>query len=409
MIREKYSIKQNETSLNIVQGKVEAVRSKNIQKTAVRLYDKGKISVSGGFGNVDEEMLTRQAEEDFGMNIAYSPEPEKEHIEKREASADIEDPQELLQESETLLAELRRQQPDFSFSNKISMNKIDHSLQNDSGLDLRDKQTILAFGLLIKEKKSANIMDAFSSYSGMKYDRQEFLRLTNMICDAYKISLELKSGEYPVVFLEADITYKTKMLHDLHGLFLASGGSYFSDKIGKKIFNENFTVYQTRNPKDGVYKPFFDLEGVSNPDERFSLVENGVIKNGYMSKLYAEQFKMPKTGSAGGEFDAVPNIGIPTLSIKPSGKTVKEILNGMPGLLVILALGGDFTPEGSFGTPVQLAYQFDGENFIGRVPEFKLSGHINKMFGEGFMGVSIDSITSLEPVRTIVMKMQVDL
>jgi hypothetical protein len=44
MIREKYSIKQNETSLNIVQGKVEAVRSKNIQKTAVRLYDKGKIS-----------------------------------------------------------------------------------------------------------------------------------------------------------------------------------------------------------------------------------------------------------------------------------------------------------------------------------------------------------------------------
>lgn len=409
MIREKYSIKQNETSLNIVQGKVEAVRSKNIQKTAVRLYDKGKISVSGGFGNVDEEMLTRQAEEDFGMNIAYSPEPEKEHIEKREASADIEDPQELLQESETLLAELRRQQPDFSFSNKISMNKIDHSLQNDSGLDLRDKQTILAFDLLIKEKKSANIMDAFSSYSGMKYDRQEFLRLTNMICDAYKITMELKSGEYPVVFLEADITYKTKMLRDLHGLLLASGGSYFSDKIGQKIFNENFTVYQTRNPEDGVYKPFFDLEGVSNPDERFSLIENGVIKNGYMSKLYAEQFKMAKTGSAGGEFDAVPNIGIPTLSIKPSGKTVKEILNGMPGLLVILAFGGDFTPEGSFGTPVQLAYQFDGENFIGRVPEFKLSGHINKMFGEGFMGVSIDSITSLEPVRTIVMKMQVDL
>jgi PmbA protein len=167
-------------------------------------------------------------------------------------------------------------------------------------------------------------------------------------------------------------------------------------------------VYQSRNAEDGNFVPFFDAEGVSKSGDRFPLIENGVIKHAYTSKLYAKQFNLVSTGSADGEFDSVPNIGTARLSIKPSAKTMKEILNGQPGIFVMIAFGGDFTPEGSFGTPVQSAFQFDGEKFIGRLPEFKLSGHLNTMFGDGFLGVSNDSLSTLSPMRTIAMKMKVD-
>ena len=407
MIREKYSIQQNDTSLSIVQGKVAAVRSKDIQKTAIRIYDDRKIAVAGAYGKVDEDALTRQAREGLELNIPYPLEPEKNKSEKRRAAAELEESQ-ILEEAEAVLAQMRQDQPDYIYSNKIYFNKMAVSLSNDCGLDLQDTQTIIEFALIVKAKDSSNIFDALVGYNGRKYDRKELLRLNNIICDAYKNKLELKSGEYPIVFLESDFTYKIKLLKDLNGLLWGSGGSYFSDKVGKKIFHDNFTVYQSRNAEDGNFVPFFDAEGVSNSGDRFPLIENGVIKHAYTSKLYAKQFNLVSTGSADGEFDSVPNIGTARLSIKPSAKTMKEILNGQPGIFVMIAFGGDFTPEGSFGTPVQLAFQFDGEKFIGRLPEFKLSGHLNTMFGDGFLGVSNDSLSTLSPMRTIAMKMKVD-
>lgn len=57
---------------------------------------------------------------------------------------------------------------------------------------------------------------------------------------------------------------------------------------------------------------------------------------------------------------------------------------------IVIASGGDFTAEGVFGTPVQLAFLTDGEKLIGRLPELKLSGELYSMFGEDFIGKSKD-------------------
>lgn len=213
MIREKYSIQQNETSLSIVQGKVAAVRSKDIKKTAIRIYDDGKIAVAGAYGNVDEDALTRQAREGLELNIPYPLEPEKNKSEKRRGAEELAESQ-LLEEAEAVLAQMRQDQPDYIYSNKINFNKMAIALSNDCGLDLQDTQTIIEFALIIKAKDSSNIMDAWVGYNGRKYDRKELLRLNNTICDAYKNKLELKSGEYPIAFLEGDFTYKIKLLKD---------------------------------------------------------------------------------------------------------------------------------------------------------------------------------------------------
>ena len=58
------------------------------------------------------------------------------------------------------------------------------------------------------------------------------------------------------------------------------------------------------------------------------------------------------------------------------------------GIVVLMAAGGDFTPQGDYATPVQLAMLFDGERLLGRLPEFNLSSNVYDMFGKGFRGVA---------------------
>jgi len=86
---------------------------------------------------------------------------------------------------------------------------------------------------------------------------------------------------------------------------------------------------------------------------------------------------------------------------------MKELLDGRNGILVWIASGGDFTPEGRFATPVQLAYLFDGENLLGRLPELSVASNLYDMFGKDFIGVSSDSLTSLSRMDLIAMEMAV--
>jgi PmbA protein len=56
---------------------------------------------------------------------------------------------------------------------------------------------------------------------------------------------------------------------------------------------------------------------------------------------------------------------------------------------------------------VQLAYLFDGETLLGRLPELNVSSHLYDMFGQDLIGVSTDSLTSLSKLDLIAMNMKV--
>ena len=75
--------------------------------------------------------------------------------------------------------------------------------------------------------------------------------------------------------------------------------------------------------------------------------------------------------AADGAYDDAPALSLPPLSVRPTGKTLEEILDGRPALYVLTS-GGDVTPDGSFATPVQMAYLYQNGRLIGRLPEFGL-------------------------------------
>lgn len=243
--------------------------------------------------------------------------------------------EEFVNEGEELLSILREDFPEFIFSNKIYLTEMETRLTNDVGLDLVHKDRVVTAGLLIKENTSVNVIDAFVMYADRNYNRTKLLEIIRETLAAYKNPVKLPyEGKMPVIFMDKDIMPLSKIIEELNGYKVGTGASLFKDLIGDKKFNENFTLFQS--------------------------------------------------------YDTVPTLAPRNFKVEASDKTLKELLGGQLGVVALIASGGDFTEEGVFGTPVQLAFLTDGEKLIGRLPQLSLSGELYSMFGGDYIGKSKD-------------------
>ena len=407
MIKEKYISNFKEISINILQSNIRSVRKKDITKTGFRVYENGFIGIAGAVGKVDESELEKRAIENLRLEIPYPYEPSANLVKKVDYRKEVLSHEELVKEIEELFKLLREEFPDFIFSNNIYIQDFETKLINNKGVDLTHIDRIVAAAIIIKEKDSVNVFDAFSSYVDREYSREKILNNIRETLTAYRNKVELPiKGKQPVVFFADDMLPLKKIIEEMNGYKVGTGASLFKDFIGEKKFSDKFTLYQSAEEEELTGVEFFDAEGVVNPDYRYTLIENGKIITPYTDKKTASEFNLPLTGSASSEYDKVPSLTPRNLVVKSSDKTLKELLNGQLGIAVLIASGGDFTQEGVFGTPVQLAFLTDGEKLLGRLPELTISGELYSMFGDDFVGKSQNK--GLLDNKTMVFNLEVD-
>ncbi|MDU5083106.1 metallopeptidase TldD-related protein [uncultured Tissierella sp.] len=406
MIKEKYIKNLKEISINILQSNIKSVRKKDITKTGFRVYENGFVGIAGAVGKVDELELEKRAIENLRLEIPYPYEPSTNLVKKVDYRKETLSHEEFVKEVEELLEILKKEFPDFIFSNNIYIKDFETKLINNKGIDLTHIDRVVVASIVIKEKNSVNVFDALSTYIDREYSRDKILNNIRGMLTAYKNKIELPSkGKRPVVFIADDGLTLMKVVEEMNGYKVGTGASLFKDFIGEKKFSDKFTLYQSAEEEELSGVEFFDAEGVVNPDYKYTLIENGRIITPYTDKKTASQFNLPLTGSASAEYDKVPSLAPRNLVVKSSDKTLKELLNGQLGIAVLIASGGDFTQEGVFGTPVQLAFLTDGEKLLGRLPELTISGELYSMFGDDFVGKSQDKLLGQ---KAIVFNLDVD-
>lgn len=392
MIKEKYIQTVKETAINIANSKVESIRLKNGTKTSLRIYKDGCIGVAGAIGSYDEAALTGEALDAIGQGIEYPWSPAGNLQQKISCKSSIFESDLLADEVEHLLAEMTEKHPDFIFSYKVILQEIETRMANDLALELEYDDAVISVEFVYKEKASTNIMDGFIQFQSREYNRSSVLYIVDHTLSAYRRKADLpKEGKLPVVFMESEIPVM-KLLTDLNPRQYSSGSSLLSNKSGQKIFNECLTVYLSRNPEDEYNTPFFDAEGTINENFRYALIQNGVLTGPYTDKRTAGIYHLPLTGTAGASYDGVPELSPSGVKLEESEKTLKELLGGQAGIVVMVASGGDFTPEGDFASPVQLAMLFDGDRLVGRLPELQISSNLFDMFGKDFRGLGKDKL-----------------
>ena len=349
MQKELYQIERSEVSLNISEGAVTEVRRKHIVRSGCRVYDGGKLGISGVFGEPDE--ATWQAAQRALTAGLSHPEPLGALVRSRETGVMPEE-RELLEQSEALLAHLREECPGFVFSNKIVALSERVRLENDLGRRLDDRQSGSFLNLVVKDEASPNVFDTGIGWTSRGNAAIDGLEAARRSLRAYRNEVPMPKEKLPVLFAGSFLSGKLEGLLDVQKL--ESGASLFSGKMGEKLFSGALTLQVDRRPESWL--PFFDAEGSVLEGDTLPLIENGVLVRGAADRAQAARYGCMATAAAGGAYDAAPcrSASEGCLRIAQT-HSYAELLGDRSFILIDVASGGDMTPAGDFATPVQTA------------------------------------------------------
>jgi PmbA protein len=150
---------EKETAAKVQNTRINAVRTKDIAKKGVLVYQDGKIGISGAIGEVAEDKLVENAVRNLGTGISYPYPLSKDRKDHRTYNDNPISAEELMSITESVLETLRKEYSDFDFSETVSTNEITIEMRNSEGLDLEYKDAYFSLGLILREKKSANLFD----------------------------------------------------------------------------------------------------------------------------------------------------------------------------------------------------------------------------------------------------------
>lgn len=388
MKQEYITIREQETTARVQASTVQAVRLKDVTKKGVRVYKDGKIGVSGAIGDASQKFLLESAVQNLSAGIAYPYPLTSDYKDHRSYKKSPLSSQELLDHAEEILAILRQDYPDFSFSEYIGTNEIQVEMGNTEGLDLEYQDAFVVVQLILKERATANLFDGGIVCQSRQFDLDQFLRSNRSFLDAYRNKVDLPKGDVLPVFTMDMSSLKSFLGQALHGERFAKGSSLFSGKLGQSLFSERVTLDLVRDPVRSA-QPFFDSEGVVLPGDCLSVIERGRLTRLLTDKKTAHIYNLPHTGSATGAYDDPPTIDGAhgqSLAFRTDRQDIAGSLKGQHAIFTLICSGGEFTADGSYATPVQVSFLFDGERLLGKLPEFTMRSHLKNMLGEDYIG-----------------------
>lgn len=374
-------------TLNVTAGKIDSFRE--IEKTTgtVRVYENGCIGVAGCLGEPNEEELTKKAVEALSFGIPY-PEALEGELELVELhDKEIIPVPEFIPTMQRFLDRLGELCPDFALSNKISLESVRTEYSNSKGRRLVSSVSSISIQLIAQARGSGNLFDTGFGWTGREYDEEALLAEFKREYDAYFTPVDLEPGRYPVVIEPAMILarYGRHFVGDLY----AAGASLVSGRLGEKVFSDKLTVKDDMNPETAYGVCCFDAEGCVAPDYRPAIVENGVLRALLTTKKTAGAYGLPNLGSADADYDGVPSFGIHGFYLEKTASSMRELVPGK-AIFVLLAEGGDATPDGRFATPVQMAYLIENGEYKGRLPDITVSGDFFDLLGQDYVGAVHD-------------------
>ncbi len=374
---------QHTVTLNVTAGQIDSFRELEKTTGTVRVYENGCVGVAGCLGEPDEEALTDQAKDALSFGIPYPC-----HLDGAAERIELHDDEvipvpELIPTMRSFLERLGAQCPKMAFSNKINLEYRKTEYRNTRGRRLLSSGGHLSIELVAQNRGSGNLFDTAFVWAGKRFDPEAVLAYFREQYDAFYKPADLEPGRYPVLTAPESLfgTFMQQFIGDLY----TAGASLLSGKLGEKVFHEKLTLCDDLNPASSFTTSFFDAEGCVAKDCRPALIENGVLTGLLTTKKISDQYGLPNLGNADAPYDGVPQMGFHSFYLEQTTDTLKELVPGK-AVFVIIASGGDMTPDGHFATPVQMAYLTERGRLVGRLPETVISGSFFDMLGRDYLG-----------------------
>lgn len=386
----------NEESLSIevIAGKVNSSRFKNITKKGVRLFDSKKIYSSSFVGEISDSDLLKKTEEaknKVGVGIPYDYELNTKPQMKMEDLESLKAPLHSINEAIELTQDrLAKYSNDFVFNGKFLRTIHSRILTNDVGMKLERKFAVNEWYYLFKRVGSPNLLDGYLGQDAGSLDIKDVMDKNIPYLEAYKNEIKFSAGKYPVLFIEGERLYG-KLAESLIAEKYCEGSALYSGKLNTKIFSPDFSLYDVNfSPAHGLYKKFDD-EGSIRELSNLPLIEKGVFKNIIADLRTANKYGVEVTGNAQRNSDSAVSTGFNSLVIGTGQRSTQEILNSLDECVVIfMGHGGDFTDKGDFSTPLQLSFLVKKGEIVGRLPQLTVKTTTDEMFGSRLIEIASD-------------------
>lgn len=397
-------------SIEVVAGKINSFRNKNITKKSARIFENGSIYSTSFVGDISNDELLKKAHASKNVGIPYDYIPpdfvDHKTIDEESLKAPLHSIQDYIEQTITGLQKFSNE---FVFNGKFVRTITTTILEDEQGRKLERKFATNDWYYLYKRVGSPQLMDGYFEESGRDLDPMDVLEKNIPYLDAYPREISFQGGRYPVLFLESRM-----LLSKLSESFIAEkyceGSAIYSGQLGKSIFNKDLSLYDVSySPAHGLYGRF-DSEGIVRPFDRLPLIERGVMKNVITDLRTAKKYSMDITGNGLRTPETPVAAGFHSLTLGAGKNTTQEILKKLDKCVVVfMGYGGDYTDKGDFSTPLQLSFLLEKGEIVGRLPQLTVNSSVSEMFGSCLIEVASDSFQKNTMQPSIFIEMDIAL
>ncbi len=386
-MREKMLIEEVNSQIKYEENKLLSFHRSSTDTTSYRVYEDGKVGIHYQVGKMSDEEGFALAEE----NLKVRPRPYPFTLEsgvrsRNKIEREVAD-RELMDIAKECMAYILENYPRFVFTAGFSQRKVIASQTNDAGMAYENIDCAVSVDISFKHVDSKDITDGYFGFSLRDFDMEVFTKMADNYLANYETEVELPEE----IIIDTQYYGLLGALNsNLDGENIALKTSLLTDKIGEKVFSEDFTLAHDVSDEETWFNRFWDGDGCVTENDKRVFIDKGVVLGGYADKKNADKYKIPHTGNAYTSMADIPGAGGLNLRIARSKKTVKELLDGRYCVIPVMCSGGGFADNGDYTMPVQCAMLCDGEKILGKLPPFTMVSSMWDMFGKDFIGVGSD-------------------
>jgi PmbA protein len=274
-----------------------------------------------------------------------------------------------------LLAQRTKGQINISAHRSISIKRIINSYGTD--LSLKTSSYVLNTQILYPYT-SASLHRIFVSKTFSKAPDEYLFYLADLYNRSLK-EITPDGRKMKVLFLPETIyVLMWRLQTATSGLSIYQKISPIAEKIGEKIFDEKFSVYNDPLDDSLPGARAFDDEGTRC--KHFPIIEKGSLKNFYYDLYFAQKLGAHPTGH--GFRDSISSKPVPSLKhlfISPGNASFSDLVKSMDyGIIIADALGSHSgnIPHGDFSIGVSPAIYVDKGEIAGHVKDVMVAGNI---------------------------------
>lgn len=382
---EVYRVWRRETPVSFEANRLKLLETKESSGLALRLVKGGRIGFSATNDPDDKKGLVERAVElsGFGAEAKFDLPGLTEYPTVRlyDESTERVTIEEMVQTGQGMIDALRATNAEIDCEAGVTKTETEIEIVNSHGARVsyrRSGYAVALHGTLIRGTDMLFVGD-WASSTGTDIDPKRITARVVKQLEMARDTVPAPTGKTTVLFSPRGVSSAllSPLTLALNGRTVIQGASPLQDKLGQRLFDERFSLWDDPTIDLRPASRIVDDEGI--PARRTTLVDAGAPVTFLYDLQTAGQAGVETTGSASRGLGSLPSPSTSLLVVGEGDTSYDDILAGIDdGLLIeqLLGAGQGNVLGGEFGGNVLLGYRIEKGRITGRVKDTMISGNV---------------------------------